>query len=297
MFTKKQEEIDYYKEQLSSLKDMMQRSTAYMQKLQLELSEAKEQLETKHHEIIQSVNYAKGIQDRLIPEVETFQTYFSEAQFHLSQQGAIGGDLIYAREREGSLYFGLMDCTGHGIPGALISMMGYSFLDEIVKYGSKKTSGEVMELLNRHFIDFFKSRKNEPKRHDGMDGVFFHYMPSKNLLCYTTVGRPLWLKTAEGWEFIKSDRLSIGGGYNNDFTCHSKTLAPGDELFIFSDGLPDQFGGKRNKKFMTKRVKEILCKNEHLSVNQRLNAMVKEVSNWKKGEEQTDDISFLGLKL
>jgi serine phosphatase RsbU (regulator of sigma subunit) len=297
MLTQKEKESEYYKEQLSSLKDMMQRSTAYMQKLQSELSEAKEQLEIKHHEIIQSVNYAKGIQDRLIPDLETFAPYFSEANFHLSQQGAIGGDLIYARERDNSLYFGLMDCTGHGIPGALISMMGYSFLDEIVKYGSKKTSGQVMEILNKHFVEFFESRNNEPKRHDGMDGVFFHYMPAENLLRYSTVGRPLWLKTAKGWEFIKSDRLSIGGGYSGEFKCHSRTLAPGDELFIFSDGLPDQFGGKRNKKFLSKRVRQVLHQNENLSVSQKIEEMVARLSKWKKGVEQTDDVSFLGLKL
>lgn len=297
MSSLKENELEYYKEQLSSLKDMMQRSTSYMQKLQSDLSDAKEEIENTHQEIVESVNYAKGIQDRLIPEERVFENYFSQARFYLSQQGTIGGDLIYAREREGSIYFGLMDCTGHGVPGALISMMGYSFLDEIVKYGSKKTSGEVMELLNSHFVEFFKSRKNEPKRHDGMDGIFFHFMPAENLLCYSMVGRPLWLKTAEGWEYIKSDRLSIGGGYTGEFKCHSRTLNPGDELFIFSDGLPDQFGGTRNKKFLSKRVKEVLYKTENLPISQKVDKMVNELTKWKNGFEQTDDVSFMGLKL
>ena len=291
------ESVEYYKEQLDSLKDMMQRSNAYMQKLQSDLTAAKQELELKHIEVLQSVNYAEGIQKRLVPDVDVFKDFFTEAGFYIRQQSTIGGDLIYAREREGVLYFGLMDCTGHGIPGALIAMMGFSFLDEIVKYGSIKKTGEVMEILNHHFMEFFKSRKNEPKRADGMDGIFCMYNPADNLLSYCTVGRPLWLKTKEGWEFIKSDRLSIGGDYSKRFICHHKQLQPGDEIFIFSDGLSDQFGGQRNKKFMSKRIKQTLYENERKSIDQKVEVLIDRVTSWKNDSEQTDDISFLSLKV
>lgn len=300
MLSYKLNELDkeaYYKEQLTSLKDVMERTTAYMDELHEQLEQTKSQLEQKHNEMLQSISYASKIQDKIILDKSLFESYFTESLMHISQRDGIGGDMVYGKEKNGVIYFGLMDCTGHGVPGALISIMGYTFLEEILSTEEYKSPSEVCFELDKKILNVLQENKSAEILKDGMDAVFCTFDRSTSIMTYTCAGRPIWYSKDGVWEIIKSKGSSIGGDGKSNFLTEEVLLKEGDELFLFSDGLTDQFGGEKDKKFLPKRVSKILKDRKLLSLESRLSLLKNEHLDWKSQTFQTDDIAFLGLKI
>lgn len=162
------EDIQYYKEQLESFKDMFAMTTRHLQRTQNELKEANEA-------IAQSVSYANRIQSQIIPKLELDNQFFNDFYFFLSQRDNIGGDFLFAKKVENTIVFGLMDCTGHGIPGALLSIMGFNFLNDIVQY-NKITSPEIaLKKLDEKVHAFFETKNRKKLMQDGMDGILCSY--------------------------------------------------------------------------------------------------------------------------
>ncbi len=284
----------YYQEQLDSMRDMMDRTTSYMEDLQQELKEAKKSLEERHVQIINSINYASKIQKQLLPDESIFEKYFSDHYWFISQRDTIGGDFIFVKEIEGVVFFGLFDCTGHGIPGALLSIMGHQLINEIFESKNDLTTSKVADSLNQLFTTFFA---NESKLNDGMDGVICRYDPSNHLFSYTSAGRPVWMKRNGEWLKLSNSRSSIGAmPKNNVYHSEGFSLVDNDEMFIFSDGLPDQFGGPRNKKFLPKRIMSVLNNEKHVQLSDRLANLETVHKMWYSDTDQTDDISFVGVK-
>lgn len=287
----------YYKEQLSSLKDVMQRTTSYMDELQDQLEETKSKLELKHNEMLQSISYASKLQDKIILDKSLFEAHFSESFMYVNQRDGIGGDMIYGKQKGNVIYFGLMDCTGHGIPGALISIMGYTFLEEILSFDKYLSPAEVCSQLDRKIRNVLQENNRSDILKDGMDAIFCAYDTSSKKLSYSCAGRPIWYCSGGEWEKIKSKRQSIGGDDCSNFLNEGVLLKEGDEVFLFSDGLTDQFGGEKDKKFLPKRVSEIIEDRNLLSLKTRLSQLKNEHLDWKSQTFQTDDVAFLGLKI
>jgi len=287
----------YYKEQLTSLKDVMNRTTDYMDELQYQLEQAKSELEQKHSEMLQSISYASKLQDKIFLDKTLFETFFSESFMYISQRDGIGGDMIYGKEKKGIIYFGLMDCTGHGVPGALISIMGYTFLEEIFSTGNNINPSEICFQLNQKILNVLQENKRTDILKDGMDAIFCSYEKSTKKMTYTCAGRPIWYCKNGNWEKIKSKGLSIGGDGNSNFLSEEVLLNEGDEVFLFSDGLTDQFGGEKDKKFLPKRVSKIVKDRNFLSLESRLSHLKNEHLDWKSQTFQTDDVAFLGLRI
>jgi len=282
--------IAFYKEQIYSLKDMMSRTTSYMENL-------KSELEKKNKEIEQSVSYAKNIQHNLLPQSLAFSRQFSEHYFEVKQRDNIGGDMVYAREVGDAFVFALMDCTGHGIPGALISMLGYTFLDRIVNPANAHSPALVLKGLDLQFRKFFSRGGNKGALNDGMDGIIGSYHKESKSLKYSMAGRPLWYCKKGKWQRHRPSKSAIGGLTNKSFKTNQLSLDEGDEIFLFSDGLPDQFGGPNDKKFLTKRIENFIKKNKNLNLIERFKGLVDEIAEWQGDTEQTDDISLLALKI
>jgi serine phosphatase RsbU (regulator of sigma subunit) len=288
---------DYYKEQLSSLKDVMRRTTAYMDELHDELERTKSKLELEHSEMTQSISYATKLQNKILLDESLFEAHFSESFMYLNQRDGIGGDMIYGKQKGDVIYFGLMDCTGHGIPGALISIMGYTFLEEILSSNNFLSPIEVCSQLDRKIRNLLKGNNRTDILKDGMDAIFCSYDISSKKLSYTCAGRPIWYCANGGWKKVKSERRSIGGDTRSDFVNEEVLLNEGDEIFLFSDGLTDQFGGENDKKFLPKRVSKIIKDRNLLSLETRLSQLKNEHLDWKSETFQTDDVAFLGLKI
>lgn len=281
--------IDFYKEQLSSLRDMMSRTTCYMESL-------KSELQNRNNEIQQSVNYAKGIQQNLLPQGKSFCNHFDQSYCTVKQRDGIGGDMIYAREFGDAFVFALMDCTGHGIPGALISMLGYTFLDRTLNANNAHSPALVLKEVDQQFKDFF-GKSNGQMHNDGMDGVLCSYHKETKSIRYSMAGRPIWFNKNNEWIYHRPAKSSIGGSRNKSFETESISLNQGDEIFLFSDGLADQFGGPKDKKFLTKRIKNALEIDKKLTLEERFQKLFEKVVDWQGKTEQTDDISLLALKV
>ncbi len=286
----------YYQEQLDAMRDMMDRTTSYMEELQEELKQANNKLELRHRQMADSVNYASKIQKQLLPDDLIFANFFSDHYWYISQRDTIGGDFIFVKEVEGVVFFGLFDCTGHGIPGALLSIMGHQLINEIFENKCCPTTEKVAVSLNQMFTNFFAGDKAEVN--DGMEGVICCYDPSKHYFSYTSAGRPLWMKRNEEWLKLERSRSSIGAvrGGAGDYFSETFSLEDNDEIFIFSDGLPDQFGGDHYKKFLAKRIMNSLVKKKHEKLSDRLANLETVHKMWRIDVDQTDDISFLGVK-
>jgi serine phosphatase RsbU (regulator of sigma subunit) len=205
--------------------------------------------------------------------------------------------MIYGKQKNDVLYFGLMDCTGHGIPGALISIMGYTFLEEILSQSEYLKPSEVCSELDGKILNLFRENKNSDMLLDGMDGVFCSFDLNTKKLTFACAGRPIWYCKNQTWKEVKSKGLSIGGDRKSHFVNEEVFLKDGDEIFLFSDGLTDQFGGEKDKKFLPKRVSKIIKDKKLLSLETRLSQLKNEHLDWKSQTFQTDDVAFLGLKI
>lgn len=289
------EDIQYYKEQLDSLKDMFARTTGYMQKLQGELNDSKMLLEATNKSLNQSISYASIIQSHLIPN-EYKTCVFDELYFDVLQRDTIGGDFVYITEINDRIFFGLMDCTGHGIPGALLTMMGYNLLSEIILSNSTLAPNEILDALHKKIERFFSHGPGQNSIRDGMDGVLCCYHIKTKQLHYSMAGRPFWAKIKGNWMKHRANRNSIGGKNTFDFELHELAIEKGDEVFLFSDGITDQFGGVKNKKFMSKNLFTHLTDNNFLTLESKVNSLMNKLKVWQGDEEQTDDISYLTLK-
>lgn len=285
----------YYQEQLDSMQDMMERTTAYMEELQEELSEAKELLQIKHNQLLESVNYASKIQNLLLPNHDFFTENFKDYYWHVNQRDRIGGDFIYYNETEDKVFFGLFDCTGHGVPGSLLAIMGHRLLEESFLHEKNPTTVSVMKAADEGFMQFFKTDATDIR--DGMEGILCSLDKKSNELRYTSAGRPMIVKRNDEWELLKRNPKSIGGRLTGEFHEDAFSLVNNDEIFLFSDGLVDQFGGDRDKKFLTKRVISGLKNQKHGTLSDRLANLETHHKMWMSGWDQTDDVSFLGVKL
>lgn len=274
---------------------MFSRTTEHMQKLQDELKIAKDKLEATNLSLNQSITYAEKIQNHLIP-IKYSNCAFSEIHYSVIQRDQIGGDFVFIYEDEKRIYFAIMDCTGHGIPGALLTMMGYNFLNEIIISNDQLAANEILKQLDKKFQYFFSIKQGRDQIRDGMDGVLCIYDLTSKKLQYSMAGRPFWAKIKGQWFKQRPDRNSIGGHTISDFELHKVDVNKGDEIFLFSDGLTDQFGGENNKKFLTKRLFAHLNDDNFINLKDKTNSLLQKLEEWQGDEEQTDDIAYIAIK-
>lgn len=283
----KEESLEYYKEQLSSMKQMFSMTTKHLQAVQDELKE-------KNNNIAQSVAYAQKIQSQMLPSFEP--NVFKESFGIVKQRDSIGGDFIYYAVVRNKVVFGLMDCTGHGIPGALLSMMGYNFINNIIQDKNFLSPSKLLREIDKRFNHYFSHHADEKVMRDGMDGIMCIYDPEKKKINYAMAGRPFWYKQDGNWSKHRPDRFSIGGSQRSAFTEHELDCSSETEVFLFSDGLSDQFGGENDKKFLTKRILQFLREHDDLCVQERGNKLNQTIENWMGNNKQTDDIAYLLIK-
>jgi serine phosphatase RsbU (regulator of sigma subunit) len=288
MPTAEKESTAYYKEQLNSIKQMFSMTTKHLQEVQDELKE-------KNNNISQSVAYAQKIQSQMLP---TFAPkVFQETYGIVKQRDLIGGDFIYYSTLKDKVIFGLMDCTGHGVPGALLSMMGYNFINDSVHSKQILNPAELLKEIDRKFHHYFSHHADEKVMRDGMDGIMCVYNQQTNTLHYSMAGRPFWSKQNGRWEKHRPDRNSIGGAFSSAFVEHEVKCDETTEVFLFSDGLSDQFGGENDKKFLTKRIMQHLKKHDKLRVQEKAKKLNQTIEEWMGDNKQTDDIAYLLIKI
>jgi serine phosphatase RsbU (regulator of sigma subunit) len=253
------------------------------------------------HDIKDSINYAERIQRAMMPVQEKIREYLSTSFILFRPRDVVSGDFYWFNHKDGVDYIAAVDCTGHGVPGAFMSMVGSSLLNEIVLTKGINDPGQILMHLNVGVQNALKQREN--KTRDGMDLAFCAINWKEKSLVYAGANRSLWIvrngESTSEVEEIKATKCAIGGFTDESqiYTRHDINLKPGDTVYMHSDGYADQFGGPQGKKLMTKRFKDILLNIRNYEMVQQGNHLGVEIDEWMGGTyEQVDDILIIGVR-
>ncbi len=275
-----------------------------MQKSEIE---AKSKLiEQKSLETEQSIQYARRIQHAILPPKEEINQYLQDYFILYKPKDIVSGDFYFFSDRrvdENKVYIASVDCTGHGVPGAFMSMIGYEKLKDAVDLANQP--GAILSELNKGVKIALRQSSDATSTRDGMD-LALCCIPIKNkkdttTISYAGANRPLWIvkKDSNEVEEIKATKVAIGGLTQDSqvFEQHDVELNKGDTIYLFSDGYADQFGGPKKKKLMTGKFKEIILNIQGLSIADQHKHLNDFIDDWMKNSEQVDDILVIGVKI
>lgn len=263
------------------------------------IQEQKELLFLKNREITDSINYARRIQDAMLPSQKIVDECIEQNFIYYLPKDIISGDFYWATRYKDNVYIAVADCTGHGVPGALMSMIGMSFLRQIINENGVTDTAEVLSKLHAMVIHALNEDVSARRSKDGMDMALVKLDINSNTLQFSGAVRPLYVLRNGQWNIIKGDRYSIAGEKNleEQFSRHTIDLESGASYYLFSDGIVDQFGGEKGKKFMTKNLQNVLESSQSLNMREQCANLAKAFENWKGDTEQTDDVLVIGFKV
>jgi serine phosphatase RsbU (regulator of sigma subunit) len=285
-------------------------------------------IEEKTKEILDSINYAKNIQNAIIPPIETVRKYLPESFVLYLPKDIVAGDFYWIETTTpipppletsplapslgggtGVVFFAVADCTGHGVPGALVSVVCSNALNRAIKEFNHTQTADILNKTRELVIETFNTSSDTIK--DGMDISLAALTVQPNSennelqeikLQWSGANNPLWIvrKDAAVIEELKADKQPIGLSHQNrPFTQHECSLHKGDTLYMFTDGFADQFGGMERaggKKFMYRRLKELILSIKQLPIEQQEKALLAQFTNWKGDFEQLDDVCIMGVR-
>ena len=262
-----------------------------------------EELKKQRDEIYDSLNYAKNIQQSILPEEKLFYPFFKNQFFYFNPKDIVSGDFYWAREKDNQLYFALCDCTGHGVPGALLSMIGYDALNYVINNDKISSSKNFMNGLS----EFFKNARQSGRlRHnDSMDLILFKYDPKNKSICYSGSNQKLFIIRNNDLLEYNTDHINLGEDFesvNNTFTEQCIKLTKGDVIYAFSDGYVDQFGGLVGKKLKYPKFRKLLLEIHKRPMNQQPILLDEYIEEWKNEcindpFPQIDDMTVVGFKI
>ncbi len=264
-----------------------------------QIEEQRDTLDLQNQKINASIQYAQNIQRAILPVRNQIRNLF-ESFIIYRPKDIVSGDFYWFTKVKDTAFLAAVDCTGHGVPGAFMSMIGSSHLNEIVLEKQVTEPAKILSLLNEKIIESLRQDKTE--NNDGMDVCFISIDLKSNKITFSGAKRPLFIfknKTSE-FDEIKGDRISIGGvkkkNEDEKFNNHIINAEKGDILFLSSDGLTDQNNSER-KRFGSNRLKEIILNNISEPMDIQKEIIVKELNDFQQQEEQRDDITLIGIKI
>lgn len=269
-----------------------------------DITEAKrieQEIQDKNRKIEDSINYAQRIQTSILPDNKVLHNTLSKSFIFYRPRDVVSGDFPWFFQKDDNVYIAAVDCTGHGVPGALLSFIGYFLLNNIVDHHGDPTASSIIDSLHYAVRRTLKQEDNEAEARDGMDIAFCKINYKKNELQFAGAHRPLYLLRNGELQEFKGDRKAIGGiphrkKEENDFTNYVIQTKKGDKIFFFSDGLTDQLGGPEMKKYSPSRVREIIVENKHLTMSEFNSFFVRDFEEWKGDNKQIDDVLLIGIE-
>ncbi len=311
--TKQKHEIEAINEEL---KQMLEEIMAQRDQIQ----DQKNKLEKIHSELSQSIDYAKKLQKSIFPDKDILKKDFNEYFTLFLPKDKVSGDFYWWTKINDDYIITVADCTGHGVPGAFMSMLGISFLREIVEENKETNPENILYILRNEVIRTLKQTGSRGESKDGMDMGIIKVETGKQRITFAGANLPAYFITDKDTEFIppekvkapkistensglklyelKPDKMPIAFYYNMDkFTSVSFNYNKGDMIYLFSDGFIDQFGGKQGKKFKTKAFKKLLLDISVLNSENQYKILYDTFFNWKMNNEQIDDVTVLGIRL
>lgn len=259
---------------------------------------SRETLLIQRRELMASLKYASFIQKAVLPDLKYMENILNDFFVLHKPRDIVSGDFYYCSRKEDYIVAAAGDCTGHGVPGALMSIMGVSFLNEILSTRGPVKSSRILNLLRERVMKALHQKGHELENKDAMDMALCVFNPKTLELQYSGANNPLYHIRENVLTEIKADKMPVGINAieEESFTNHSLQLKPGDIVYIFSDGYADQFGGPQNKKFKYGPLKELLIGISNQSMEKQRDELDRVITTWKGDEYQIDDILIFGIK-
>ncbi len=263
-----------------------------------EVIQQKNVIEIKNKEITDSLNYAKRIQSAILPDVTLIHKTLQQSFILYLPKDIVSGDFYAFAHKENKVLIAAADCTGHGVAGAFMSMIGSSLLNQIINEKNITEPAPILDQLNAGIIHALKQKENESS--DGMDISICTFDFNKNELLFAGANRPLWMIRNNELRFYKPNKFPIGGlqvESDEKFSQHVIALQKNDTIYIFSDGYADQFGGEKGKKLMTRRFRETLLSIQKQTMEEQEIYLKEYFQSWKGNNEQVDDVLVIGIRV
>ncbi|OIP00872.1 MAG: hypothetical protein AUJ98_06230 [Bacteroidetes bacterium CG2_30_33_31] len=288
----------------SAILEMRNNLKAYSEEMEekvrvrtLEISQQKEIIEERNKDITASINYAKRIQRASLPNIHTIQSELQNSFILFKPKDIVSGDFYWYSKLGDKIIIAAIDCTGHGVPGAFMSLIGMNILSSIVNESKITESNLILEEMHKRIQ--ISLRQSETENNDGMDVALCVIDKNNNTLEFSGAHNPLIYICNDDLYAIKGDKKGIGGIYNyqEKFSKHTIKIESPMSFYIFSDGYQDQFGGEKDRKFMIKNMKQMFIDNSNLSMAEQKQIYEQTMQKWLKPTHQVDDILLIGFNL
>lgn len=272
----------------------------------IEITKQKQLVDEKQKEIIDSINYSKRIQNSFIPSHTEFTSVFPKSFVIYKPKDIVSGDFYWVLDtkdhpsiKQNLKAIVVADCTGHGVPGAMLSMLGASILNQAILESSVQNPADILNFLNSELKKNLRSKNNEIIR-DGMDISCCVIQTDTLKMQFAGANNPCWILRDGNITELKADKQAVTASLEDSsgsFTLKEFQLQKDDMLFLFTDGFADQFGGPRGKKFMYSRLEKILITSAALDPEAQKQFLIKDLEDWKGSLDQVDDVCLIGIRI
>jgi serine phosphatase RsbU (regulator of sigma subunit) len=258
----------------------------------------KNKIEEINRNLGDSINYARRIQNAVFPPIRLLDELFPDNFLFFQPQQTVSGDFFWVTYYQGKKIVTVSDCTGHGVPGAFMSMLGITMLNELVHSTGITEASEILNHLKNDIIRALRQDEAEIIAGDGMDMTLCVYDPATSVLQYAGAFNPLVIFSGGEMQVIDADPMPVGLGAIREkkFNLHEIKIREGDVIYLFTDGYADQFGGEKGKKFSRRRFLNMLQEIHKLPMNTQKQRLTKSLKDWMKKEQQIDDITVMGIR-
>ncbi len=268
------------------------------QKEEIEIQNRKLEILYKH--ITDSIRYAKRLQDAILPTQAVLDKLLPESFILFKPKDIVSGDFYWTFEAKGRVFIAVVDCTGHGVPGAFMSIVGHNMLNQIVKEKPDLNAAEFLDELNELAGKTINQHSEDSAVRDGMDMTMCILNKETGMMDMAGANNPLYIFRNQNLQELRADKLPIGfleARASRRFTNHRIQLEKGDTLYLFSDGYADQFGGPKGKKFMVGQFRTFLTQIHTAPMKEQFKTLDQTIEQWRGNLEQVDDIIVLGFKV
>jgi len=264
-----------------------------------QIEQHRQHLELAYTQITDSVQYAKRIQQALLPKNEHLRLIGQDSFLIYQAKDTISGDFFWINQSQDFQFLALADCTGHGVSGGFMTMIGHSLLNQIVQNDQFVDPAQILSQLDQRLLKLLRQQEeSQEKIADGMDIILIRIDKKEQKICFSGAKRPLWLFSKHQFFEYKTDRFPIGDSFYKEkkFTTQHLTYQKNETLYLFSDGYADQFNEK-NEKFLIKNFRKLMQEIHTKELVEQEQILKNKMLVWQKSEEQTDDWLIIGLKL
>jgi serine phosphatase RsbU (regulator of sigma subunit) len=262
--------------------------------------EQRDQIEAQKEEIQSSIRYASRIQAAVLPPKKLIDNILKDYFILNKPRDIVSGDFYWIAKNNTHLFFSVGDCTGHGVPGSFMSMLGISALNDIVKSLQICTASSILDLLRERIQEsLHQGREREMTTNDGMDIGLCIFDTATKRLQFSGAHNPLYLIRNGEIKIYHADKIDIGryAAEKNEFSNHLIECLEGDIIYLFSDGYADQFGGPKAKKYKSQKFREFLVSIHRETMEVQKSMLDEEIENWRGNLAQIDDIMVMGIKI